>query len=96
MTIRQFWNIVVQHWKIIFLCVLVVGSGAYVKTKMTARLYQSAALVQVSVGSGSTDINDLLASNQLVQTEVILATSDPILMNRSVTLSWRDRRSSRC
>jgi len=44
-------------------------------------IYQSTALVQVAVSSGSsiTDYTNLLASDQLVQTEAILATSDQVL-----------------
>jgi len=43
--------------------------------------YQSAALVQIAVSSGNnqSDYNNLLASNQLVQTEATLATSDLVL-----------------
>lgn len=79
MTLTQFWTILVRQWKIILLCFLVVGTGTFIKSKLTTPLYQSSVLVQVSVGTGSTDLNDLLASNQLVQTEVILATTSPIL-----------------
>jgi len=46
-------------------------------------LYQSSALVQVVIRSSSNnnqaDYNNLLASEQLVQTEATLATSDPVL-----------------
>jgi len=45
-------------------------------------LYQSTALVQIAVGSSSNQsnyYNSLLASEQLVQTEATLATSDPVL-----------------
>lgn len=79
MTLTQFWTTLVRQWKIILLCILVVGIGTFAKSKLTTPLYQSSVLVQVSVGTGSTDLNDLLASNQLVQTEVILATTSPIL-----------------
>jgi len=44
-------------------------------------LYQSSTLVQVAIRSSSNqaDYNNLLASDQLVQTEATLATSDPVL-----------------
>ncbi|GCF10414.1 hypothetical protein KDI_39780 [Dictyobacter arantiisoli] len=45
-------------------------------------VYRSSVIVQVVVHAGvdQSDINALLASNQLVQTEAQLATSDPILL----------------
>jgi non-specific protein-tyrosine kinase len=44
-------------------------------------LYQSTAVVQVAIrtGNNQADYNNLLASDQLVQTEAQLATSDPVL-----------------
>lgn len=45
-------------------------------------LYQSSALVQVVIRSGNNnqaDYNNLLASDELVQTEATLTTSDTVL-----------------
>src|SRR5690348_13851593 len=58
-----------------------MGLGTFLVSLLLVPIYQSTALVQVVVHSGSNqgDINDLLASNQLVQTEAMLATSDPVL-----------------
>jgi len=79
MTLGQFWKTILKHWLLILACVVIVGAGAYLKGKTTAPTYQASALVQVSVGSGSTNLDDLLASSQLVQTEVVLATTGPVL-----------------
>jgi non-specific protein-tyrosine kinase len=58
-----------------------MGLGTFLVSLLLVPIYQSTALIQVVVHSGSNqgDINDLLASNQLVQTEAMLATSDPVL-----------------
>src|SRR5947209_132352 len=79
MTFEQYWAILLKRWKLIIVCFIVVGIGTYIESKLTTPLYQSTALVQVAISSSSTDINNLLASDQLVQTEAILATSEPVL-----------------
>lgn len=79
MTLKQFWSIIVRQWLIILICFVVLSAGSYVKSKLTHPVYKATALVQVAVGSGSTYLDDLLANDQLVQTEVLLATSDPVL-----------------
>jgi len=85
MTLEQSWTIVIKQWKLILICFLIVGLGAFVGSKLLTPLYQSSALVQISVRStnSSADYNSLLASDQLVQTESQLAVSDPVL--REVT-----------
>ncbi len=81
MTFGQFWSIVLKQWKLILICFLLVGLGTYIGSKLITPLYQSTALVQVSIRSGNNqaDYNSLLASDQLVQTEASLAISDPVL-----------------
>jgi non-specific protein-tyrosine kinase len=82
MTLEQFWAAMTKQWKIIVICLVVVGTGTYIVTKLTHPLYQSTALVQVAIHStqnSAVDINSLLASNQLVQTEAVLATSSTVL-----------------
>lgn len=82
MTLEQFWAAITKQWKIIVICLLVVGTGTYIVTKLTHPLYQSTVLVQVAIHStqnSAVDINSLLASNQLVQTEAVLATSSTVL-----------------
>ena len=79
MTLAQFCTALIKYWIVILICVVVVGAGAYLKGRSTTPIFQATALVQVSVGSGSTNLDDLLASSQLIQTEVNLATSGPIL-----------------
>src|SRR5439155_17408330 len=81
MTLAQHWTILVKQWRLIVICFLAVGVGASIASRLMTPLYQSTALVQVAVSSGSsiTDYTNLLASEQLVQTEAILATSDPVL-----------------
>lgn len=81
MTIEQYWTILVKRWRLIIMCFLLVGAGASIGSKLTTPLYQSTVLVEVVVDSETNLANytSLLASDQLVQTEAILATSDPVL-----------------
>ncbi len=82
MTIEQYWAIVIKRWYIILICFLVVGLGAFIGSGLMKSLYQSSALVQVVIRSGSNnqaDYNNLQASDQLVQTEADLATDDTVL-----------------
>jgi Mrp family chromosome partitioning ATPase len=81
MTLVDYWTILVKQWKIVVACFVFVGLGAYLVSKFITPVYQSAALVQVAISSSSSqaDYNSLLASDQLVQTEAKLATSDPVL-----------------
>ncbi|MEO6888230.1 MAG: Wzz/FepE/Etk N-terminal domain-containing protein [Ktedonobacteraceae bacterium] len=89
MTFEQYWSALLKHWRLIVICFLVVGAGAYVGSKLMTHVYQSSALVQVMIRSSnnSADYNSLLASDQLVQTEATLATSDPVL--REVASHYR-------
>ena len=63
------------------ICFVVTGLAVFTGSKLMAPLYQSTAFVQVAVSSNNSqaDINGLLASDQLVQTEAQLAVSDPVL-----------------
>jgi Mrp family chromosome partitioning ATPase/capsular polysaccharide biosynthesis protein len=81
MTFEQFWVILTKQWKFIVICFVIVGLGTFVVSKLMTPMYQSTALVQVAIRSqnNSADINSLLASDQLVQTEAQLALSDPVL-----------------
>lgn len=81
MTIAQYWSILVKQWRLIVICTAVVGLGASIGSGLITPLYQSTVLVQIAirVGSNQADYNSLLASDQLVQTEATLATSDPVL-----------------
>jgi len=81
MTLAQHWTIIVKHYKLIVICALLAGLGALGASKLMTPLYQATVLVQIAIPSGNnqTDYNSLLASDQLVQTEAILATSDPVL-----------------
>jgi len=81
MSFEQFWTIMFKQWKLIVICILVVGLGALIGSKLRTPLYQSSALVQVAIRSSNNqaDYNSLLASDQLVQTEASLALSDPVL-----------------
>jgi Mrp family chromosome partitioning ATPase/capsular polysaccharide biosynthesis protein len=82
MTLEQYWTILLKQWKIIVLIFLVGGIGTFIGSKLMKPLYQSSALVQVVVRSSSNTqsaYTDLMASDQLVQTEATLATSDPVL-----------------
>src|SRR5579863_1548377 len=79
------WKILLKRWKLIVICFVVTGLAVYIVSKLMTPMYQSTALVQVAVSSNNSqaDINGLLASDQLVQTESQLALSDPVL--RQVT-----------
>src|SRR5947209_8957938 len=81
MAIEQYWNTLLKRWKLIVISLVVVGLGAYIGSKLTPPLYQSTALVQITIRSSNNqaDINGLLASDQLVQTEAQLAMSYPVL-----------------
>ncbi len=81
MTFEHYWAILVKQWKLIVLCFVVVGLGTYIGSKLMTPLYQSTVLVQVAISSqnNQADYNNLLASDQLVQTETQLAVSDPVL-----------------
>src|SRR6266404_5895159 len=82
MTLEQYWSALRKRWKLIILCLLVAVLGAYIASKFMAPLYQSTTLVEITIGSGSSnpaDINSLSASAQLAQVEAQLATSDTVL-----------------
>ena len=81
MTLEQYWSALLKRWKLIALCLVVVGLGAYIGSKLMTPVYQSMALIEISIRSNNNqaDINSLMASQQLVQTEAELAISDPIL-----------------
>lgn len=79
MTFEQYWSILRKRWKFILVCFVLMGIGTYIGNKFVKPSYQSTVLVQVNVSSSTSDINNLLASDQLVQTEAIVATSDPVL-----------------
>jgi Mrp family chromosome partitioning ATPase/capsular polysaccharide biosynthesis protein len=81
MTLEQYWVMLKKRWPIIFICFLTVGLGAFIGSKLMKPLYQSSELVQVVIRSNSDQSQyiDLMASDQLVQTEATLATSGPVL-----------------
>lgn len=82
MTFIHYWTILVKQWRIIILCFVLVGLGTYIGSKLQKPLYQSSALINVVLQSSnnqSTNYTNLLASDQLVQTESQLAVSDPVL-----------------
>src|SRR5918911_3331752 len=81
MALEQYWDALIKRWKLIILCLVIVGLGAYIARKLMPPQYQSMALIEVSIRSSNNqaDISSLMASEQLVQTEAQLAISDPIL-----------------
>jgi Mrp family chromosome partitioning ATPase len=82
MTLEQFWSILLKQWRLVLFCFLLVGSGAFIGSKLMRPLYQSSVLVQVvirSTNSNQLDYNALLASEQFLQTEATLATSESVL-----------------
>ncbi len=81
MTLRHTYTILVKRWLLVVICCFVLGLGTYVGSILSTPLYKSTALIQITIRSQSNqaDINSLLASDQLVQTEAQLAVSDPVL-----------------
>ncbi len=82
MNFAHYWNVLLKQWKIIVACFLLVGIGTFIGSKIQTPLYQSSTLVEVALRSGtnqSADYSSLMASDQLVQTEAQLATSNTIL-----------------
>jgi Mrp family chromosome partitioning ATPase/capsular polysaccharide biosynthesis protein len=88
MTLEQYSKTMLKHWRLVVICFVLVGAGAYIGSKLMTPLYQSTAVVEVVLRSGTAiDYNSLSASNLLVQTEATLATSDPVL--REVASHYR-------
>ncbi len=81
MTLERYWSLLTKQWRLIVACIVVVGLGTYIGSRLVTPVYQSTALVRVAIQSSnnSADYNNLLASNQLVQTEAALATSNSVL-----------------
>ncbi len=81
MTIEPYLIILAKRWRLMLISFLVVGIAAYIGSRLMTPLYQSTALVQVTLRSANnqSDYTSLLASDELVQTEAQLATSDPVL-----------------
>lgn len=88
MSLEQYSKIILKHWRLVVICFVLVGAGAYIGSELMTPLYQSTAIVEVALRSGTTiDYDSLSASNLLVQTEATLATSDPVL--REVASHYR-------
>ncbi len=81
MTLEQYWIILIKQWKLVVTCFIIVGLGAYIGSKLMKPIYQSSVLVQVAIQSGNNQgqYDNLLASEQLIQTESQLAVSDSVL-----------------
>jgi Mrp family chromosome partitioning ATPase/capsular polysaccharide biosynthesis protein len=79
--IDHYWKILLKRWKLLVICFVVTGLAVFAGSALMTPMYQSTAFVQVAVSSNNSqaDINGLLASDQLVQTESQLAISDPVL-----------------
>jgi Mrp family chromosome partitioning ATPase/capsular polysaccharide biosynthesis protein len=82
MAFTQYWTILIKRWRLIVICIVVVGLGVFIGSKLLIPLYQSSTLVEVTLRSSSNqsaDYNSVLASDQFVQTASLLAVSDPVL-----------------
>lgn len=81
MTWQRFWSLLLRQWRLIGLCCLMGGAGAFMVSKLVGTVYASAVLVQVTVPAtdGSSGLTNVQASIQLAQTEARLATSYPLL-----------------
>ncbi len=82
MTFEQFCRILIKRWGIVVICCVLVGLGAFIgSSKLMKPLYQSTVLIEVVVRSGGDPLtnDNILASQQLAQTETNLATTDSVL-----------------
>ena len=81
MTLGHYIEIIGKRWWLITTCLVVVTLSAYIASKLMMPLYQSSVLIQITIHSGTNqaDINSLLASDQLIQTEAELAVSNTVL-----------------
>lgn len=81
MTWHRFRSQLQAQWKLLVICFLIGGAGAFVLSEMGGFVYISSAVVQVNaLASGdSSDIGALQASTQLALTDARLANSYPIL-----------------
>ena len=81
MTLEQYLRALLKRWKLVVVCVILLGIAAYFGSKLMKPVYQSTALVQIgfSTATNQSDYSSLLADDQLLQTETTLATSDPVL-----------------
>ena len=81
MTFDQYWSTLLKRWKLIVICFVVIGLGTFIGSKLMTPIYQSTATIRISISAGTSqaDISNLLASDQLVQTEAQLATSYQVL-----------------
>jgi tyrosine-protein kinase len=81
MTIEKHLLALVKRWKLLVMCLVLLGLAAYIGSILMTPIYQSVALVQIAFKSNNnqSDLTSLLASDQLVQTEASLAVSDQVL-----------------
>jgi tyrosine-protein kinase len=82
MTFEQFYKALIKRWGIVVICFVCVGLGAYIGSSILLKpTYQSTVLVEVVVRSGGDPLlnDNILASQQLSETEANLATTYPVL-----------------
>lgn len=90
MTAEYYRNMLLKHWRLIIFCSLLLGAGAALGNLLVTPVYQSTVMIQLVVASpdasllerSTTDpvtVSFLARTDQMVQTEVNLATSDSIL-----------------
>jgi Mrp family chromosome partitioning ATPase len=82
MTFSQYMAILLKWWRLVVLCFLLVGAGALAASLLMKPLYQSSALLEVNIISTNTSssaYDNVLASQQLVQTLATVATSNAVL-----------------
>jgi Mrp family chromosome partitioning ATPase/capsular polysaccharide biosynthesis protein len=81
MTFTQYVAVVLKRWPLVAICCIFIGAGAFIAGRQMKPLYQSSALVLVSIQTSGNQPNydSVLGSQQLVQTEATLATSSPVL-----------------
>ncbi|GER89561.1 hypothetical protein KDW_37230 [Dictyobacter vulcani] len=90
MTTGQYLQALSRRWKLILLCILLVGPGAYLGSKLIVPRYQATTIIQLVMHSehNPLDTDSLTASDQLVRTQAQLAISIPVL--REVASHYSD------
>lgn len=77
MTAESYRDGLLKQWRLIILCMFLVAGGALLGSLFLPTLYQSTVTVQLI--APSTNLPLLAGADRILQTEVTLATSDPVL-----------------
>ena len=81
MTNEKYIIPLIKRWKLLVICIVVLGAAAAIGSNFMTPIYQSTVLIQITFSSNNnqSDYNNLLAGDQLTQTEATLAVSNQVL-----------------